>query len=112
MPIDFVRGLFDRLSGRVAAGIGGGSERAPQLLQLFTPNIVGPDRPALRVLIGGATLVGLAVAGAVALSSLMALLGALFGLYLLLTQVLGLELNIDPRAFVEEAQRYAAQARA
>lgn len=111
MPIDFVRGLFDRFTGRVAAGLGGGGEGRPQLLQLFTPNIVGPDRPGLRLLVGGATVVGIALAGTVALSSLMALLGALFGLYLLLTQVLGLELNVDPRAFVEEAQRYAAQAR-
>ena len=37
---------------------------------------------------------------------------ALFAVYALLTQVLGLELAVDPRAFVAEAQRYAAQARA
>jgi hypothetical protein len=38
----------------------------------------------------------------------MTLLGALFGIYLLLTQVLGLKLDVDPRSFVEEARRYAA----
>lgn len=99
MTIDFVRRLF-------------GTERptAP-LLQIFTPSIVGANRPATRLLVGGITVAGLAVAGAVALSSLLTLMAALFALYFLLTEVLGLSLDVDPRAFVAEAQRYAAQAR-
>jgi hypothetical protein len=99
MSLDFVRRLFRS------------EENAPSVLQLFTPNVVGPDRPAARLLLGGVTLVGLAVAGAVALSSFLALLGALLGIYFLLTQVLGLRLDFDPRSFMEEAQRYAASAK-
>jgi len=99
MPIEFVRRRFDR------------SKAKPQLMQLFTPNVVGPDRPATRLLLGGATAVGLVVAGVVALTSMAVLLGALFGIYLLLTEVLGLELDMDPRAFVAQAQKYAAQGR-
>jgi hypothetical protein len=100
MPIDFVRRLFS------------GSDEQPgsRVLQLFTPAVVGSDRPALRLVVGGITLAGIAVAGAVALSSMLTLIGAILGLYLLLTQVLGLELDFDPRAFVEEARRAAARA--
>jgi hypothetical protein len=98
MPIEFVRRLF-RPAG----------ESAPSVLQLFTPNVVGPDRPGLRMFVGGLTLVGLAGASLLAITSILTLLGALLGIYLLLTQVLGLELDIDPRAFVEEARRYAAR---
>ena len=101
MALEFVRHFF-----RIRHGDG-----APLALSLFTPNVIGPDRPALRVVVGGVTVLGLMAAGAVALSSLLTLLGALFGIYLLLTQVLGLQLDLDPRAFVEEAQRYAASAR-
>ena len=100
MSIDFVRRMFSaRASG----------EAAPSVLQLFTPNIVSPERPGLRLFVGGITLLGLGAASLVALSSLMTLIGALLGIYLLLTQVLGLELDLDPRAFVEEARRYAAR---
>jgi hypothetical protein len=85
-----------------------GQGDAPPLLQVFTPSVVAADRPGLRLFVGGLTLVGLAVGGAIVMASLMTLLGALFGIYLLLTQVLGLKLDVDPRSFVEEARRYAA----
>jgi hypothetical protein len=85
---------------------------SPGVLQLFTPNIVGPDKPGLRLVVGGLTLVGLGVASMLAISSFLTMLGAIAGIYLLLTQVLGLELDFDPRAFVEEARRYAAAAQA
>ncbi len=97
MSLDFVRRLFQTEGD------------APPLLQLFTPSGVGPDRPAIRLLVGGVTLAGLAVGALVAMSSLLTLLGALFGIYLLLTQVLGLRLDVDPRSFMEEARRYARQ---
>jgi len=100
MALDFVRRLFS------------GSDERPgsRVLQLFTPSVVGPERPGLRLVVGGMTLAGIAVAGAVALSSMLTLIGAILGLYLLLTQVLGIELDFDPRAFVEEARRAAARA--
>lgn len=97
MALDFVRRMF------------GLEESSTPMLQLFTPSIVGADRPATRLLVGGITVAGLAVAGAVALSSMLTLFAALFALYFLLTQVLGLSLDVDPRAFVAEAQRYAAR---
>jgi hypothetical protein len=98
MSLDFVRRMF-----RIGDDAG-----ESHVLQLFTPNIVDPGRPGLRLFVGGLTLVGLGCASLVAISSLLTLIGALFGIYLLLTQVLGLKLDVDPRAFVEEAQRYAA----
>src|SRR3569832_2479823 len=100
MALDFVRRLFS-----------GSDEKAgSRVLQLFTPSGVGPERPALRLVVGGMTLAGIAVAGVVALTSMLTLIGAILGLYLLLTQVLGIELDFDPRAFVEEARRAAARA--
>lgn len=101
MALDFVRKLFT----------GSSEKRGPSLLQLATP-VIGTERPLVRMIIGGVTLVGVAVAGALALSSFTICVLALFAVYALLTQVLGLELAVDPRAFVAEAQRYAAQARA
>jgi hypothetical protein len=103
MALDFVRKLFagTRQEGPVSS-----------LLQLATPSVVGAERPLVRVLVGGITIVGAVVAGTIALSSFTICLAALFALYYLLTEVLGLELAVDPRAFVAEAQRYAAQARA
>ena len=98
MAIEFIKRLFMRSDGR------------PTLMQIFTPNVVGPDRPVTRLLVAGVTVAGLAIAGTVAMTSLLALLGALFALYFLLNQVLGIELDMDPRAFVAEAQRYATAA--
>lgn len=102
MALDFVRRLFR----------GSAEHGRASLLQLATPSVIGADRPLVRVVVGGLTLIGVAVAGAIALSSFTMCILALFAIYALLTQVLGLELAVDPRAFVAEAQRYAAQARA
>lgn len=98
MALEFIKRLFGR------------SEDRPSIVQVLTPSVVGPDRPATRLLVAGVTVVGLAIAGSIALTSLVTLVGALLALYFLLNQVLGIELDMDPKAFVAQAQRYAAQA--
>ncbi|MEO6953966.1 MAG: hypothetical protein ABI321_19345 [Polyangia bacterium] len=98
--LDFVRRLF----------AGSASEETTRpLLQLFTPQVVGTDKPAVRFLVGGLTVIGIAVAGTLAVGSLAILFAALAALYFLATEILGLQLDVDPRAFVAEAQKYAAR---
>lgn len=98
--LDFVRRLFDSAASK---------ESTRPLLQLFTPAVVGADRPAVRFLVGGLTVIGIAVAGTLAVGSLTLLFAALAALYFLVTEVLGLRLDVDPRAIVAEAQKYAAR---
>jgi hypothetical protein len=100
-PLTFFRRLFGRDAGP------GGSN----VLQLFTPNVAASSSPGTKLALAGATMLGLAVSGAVALGALVTLMLALGAIYFLLTQVLGLELDVDPRAFVARAQQYAAQGR-
>src|SRR5262245_44059739 len=89
-----------------------GSDDNRDLIQVFTPQMAGGvGGPGTKLALAAATVTGLAVAGAVALGSLLTLLLALGALYFLLTQVLGIRLDMDPRAFVEQAQRYAQQSR-
>jgi hypothetical protein len=85
--------------------------RQDDVIQLFTPQAASGRGPGTRLALAGATVVGLATAGAVALGSLVMLLLALGAIYFLLTQVLGLKLDVDPRAFVERAQQYAQYSR-
>ncbi len=99
-PFDFLKGLL----GREARPPG-------QVLQLFTPQVAAGRSTGTRLALAGLTAVGLAGAGLVAVGSLAILMLALGALYYLLTQVLGLELDVDPRLFVERAQQYAASAR-
>jgi len=87
-PFDWVRRLLS------------GSEQRSPMMQIFTPQVVG-----------GGTLGALALAGAVAIGALGTLFLALGAIYFLVTQVLGIRLDIDPETFVAQAQRYAEQAR-
>ncbi len=81
------------------------------MLQIFTPTVVSERGVGTRLALAGATAFGLLGAGALALGSLVMLLVALGAIYFLLTQVLGLKLDVDPRAFVERAQQYAQYSR-
>ena len=99
--LDFVRRLFRESTPEVTR----------PLLQLFTPAVVGADKPAVRFFVGGLTVIGIAVAGTLAAGSFAILFAALAALYFLVTDVLGLKLDVDPRAFVAEAQKYAARGR-
>jgi hypothetical protein len=86
--------------------LGNKSER-PAVMQIFTPEAAAERGPATRVVLAGVSLLGLAGAATIALGSLLGLLAAVGFIYFLLTQVLGVKLDVDPRAFVERAQAYA-----
>jgi hypothetical protein len=81
------------------------------MLQLLTPQLATASAGGrtVRLLLAGVTVSSILLSSIVALGALGLLLSALFVLYFLLTKVLGLRLDVDPSAFVAEAQRYAAQ---
>jgi hypothetical protein len=61
----------------------------------------------IRLVVAGLTVGTLAVSGLVAVAAMGALLAAIGVMYFLVTEVLGLRLDIDPNAFLAHAQRYA-----
>jgi hypothetical protein len=82
------------------------------MLQLFTPETDGGGllgRPAVRLVLAGLTLGGLAISSLVAIGALGALFAALGAIYFLVTEVLGIRLDFDPQAFVAQAREYARQ---
>jgi hypothetical protein len=87
------------------------SPQQGNVIQIFTPQVAGRRGTGTKLALAGATVLGLAVASAVALGSFLLLLVALGAIYFLVTQVLGVRLDVDPRAFVERAQQYAAYSR-
>ncbi len=88
-----------------------GDGRRDDVIQIFTPMAAAERGAGTKLVLAGATVLGLTVAGVTAIGSLLTLLLALGAIYFLLTQVLGIRLDVDPRAFVERAQQYAAHAR-
>ena len=98
MALGFLRRFFPR-------------EKQNDVLQVFTPQIAADRGTGTKLALAGATVLGLALAGVVAFGALVTLMLALGAIYFLLTQVLGLELDVDPRAFFARAQQYANQAR-
>lgn len=95
-----VRSMFDVLRDRVKAwwdSLDIEDENGPRGLTHFRPmDAAGLPRPIQQVLAIGA-LAAILVAGGVALVSLSALLVSVFAIYLLVTEVLGLDFEIDPR---------------
>jgi hypothetical protein len=87
----------------------GRDERQASMLQLLTPQVAAERGTATKLVLAGATVAGLAVAGVVAIGSMLTLLLAIGAIYFLLTEVLGIRLDVDPRAFVQRAQEYARQ---
>jgi hypothetical protein len=85
--------------------------RPDNVIQIFTPEAASHRSAGLRIALAGATFVGLGLAGLVAVSSLLLMLVAVGTIYFLVTQVLGVRLDVDPRAFVERAQQYSQYAR-
>jgi hypothetical protein len=81
--------------------------RSDNVLQIFTPQAASQRGAGTKVVLAGATVLGIALAGAVALGSMIMMLVAVGTIYFLITQVLGVRLDVDPRAFVERAQQYA-----
>lgn len=66
------------------------------------------EQPSNRLAVAGATVVGLVVASALALGSLFTLAISLGVIYFLLTEVLGIRLELDPRNLWSRAQQYAS----
>jgi hypothetical protein len=99
-------GILRRLFGRGEAN--GTSDNRHHVIQILTPTAASGRSIGSRVALAGATVAGLVVAAGVALGALAMLFLALGAIYFLLTQVLGIKLDLDPRQFVERAQQYAA----
>jgi len=97
--------FFRRLFGR------DGDAPGRDVLQIFTPQVAAQSSTGTKLALAGATVLGLAISGVVAVGALVTLMLALGAIYFLLTEVLGLQLDVDPQAFVARAQQYAAQAR-
>jgi hypothetical protein len=84
-----------------------GQDRNNNVLQIFTPTIAAERSAGTRLVLAGATIMGLGVFSAIALGAFVTLLLALGAIYFLVTQVLGIRLDVDPRIIVQRAQEYA-----
>src|SRR5438093_639431 len=88
----------------------GGGGKAGRVLALFSPPVVRDRNPIVRLAVAGGTVAGILVAGAIGLGALTALLAVIGVISFLSTQVLGLQVNVDPAAFYHTMQRQAAAA--
>ena len=95
LPFSFLR----RLLGRPANS---------DVIQIFTPMAASERSPSTRLVLATASIFGLGIASAIALSAFVTLMLALGAIYFLVTQVLGIRLDVDPRIIVQRAQEYAA----
>jgi hypothetical protein len=95
---DWVRRIF-QLRGEPRPPKGGG------MLALLTPPRASGQPLVVRLLLAGGTLAGLGIASAIGLCAFAVLMFAVAAIYFLATQVLGLRINFDPRAFYEHVQR-------
>ena len=80
------------------------------VLALLTPEAARHQNIALRFALAGGTAFGLGVAALIGVAAMAALIFALAAIYFLSTQVLGLKVDIDPKAFYEQVQRQARTA--
>lgn len=80
----------------------------PGVLTLFTPPAAHDQNVLVRLALGGGALATLAVFGAIGAAAFITLMLAIGVMYFLATHVLGLKLQVDPRAFYEHVQRQAA----
>ena len=99
-PLAFLKRLFSR-----------DGDQGDDVIQMFTPQIASERSTGTKIALAGATVLALAGAGAVAFGALLMLFVAVGAIYFLLTQVLGIRLDVDPRAFVQRAQEYAQHSR-
>jgi hypothetical protein len=84
-----------------------GQQRDNNVLQIFTPTIVADRSVGTRLVLAGATVMGLGIFTAIALGAFVTLLLALGAIYFLVTQVLGIRLDVDPQVIMQRAQEYA-----
>jgi hypothetical protein len=80
----------------------------PGMLTLLTPTVARDRNLAVRLALAGGTLVGIAVAGVIGMTAFIQLMLAIGAIWFLATQVLGLKIDLDPRALYEQVQRQAA----
>ena len=80
---------------------------APEVAVAAATPPIEVEQPTNRLAVATATVVGLVVASALALGSRVALAMALAVIYYLLTDVLGIRLELDPRTLWNRAQQYA-----
>jgi hypothetical protein len=78
------------------------------VIQIFTPTMVSERSAGTRLALATVSIFGLGVASAIALGAFVTLMLALGAIYFLVTQVLGIRLDVDPRIIVQRAQEYAA----
>jgi hypothetical protein len=78
------------------------------VIQIFTPMVASQRSPGTRLALATASIFGLGIASAIAVSAFVTLMLALGAIYFLVTQVLGIRLDVDPRIIVQRAQEYAA----
>jgi hypothetical protein len=78
------------------------------VIQIFTPTAASERSAGTRLALASATIFGLGIASVIALSAFITLMLALGAIYFLVTQVLGVRLDVDPRIIVQRAQEYAA----
>ena len=105
-PWSWVRAVYAQGMSAAATRASSGGQR--EVISLLVPAAARGLHPALRVVVAGATALGLVGAGALGVVSLAGLLCALAIFYFLSREVLGLEIDVDPRAFYERVQRQAA----
>ena len=82
--------------------------RSAAIFQLLTPQQAEGRGPITRALLTGATVGLFAVGLLTALHAATVLLAALGLLYFLMTQILGIKLDVDPRLMVQEARKKAS----
>lgn len=100
-PLTFLRRLLSQLGDKTS-----GSD----VMQIFTPTMVSQRSAGTRLVLASATIAGLGVFTGIAMGAFITLILALGAIYFLVTQVLGIELDVDPRVIVQRAQEYAAAA--
>lgn len=80
-------------------------DEGKQVIALLTPQSARGQGLVKRVVLVGGTVLGLAMAGALGLVAFAALMFAVSAIYYLATQVLGLKIDVDPRAIYEQMRR-------
>src|SRR5262245_9743997 len=109
---DAVSSLGSTVMGQVRgassqSGQAGDGPSAKGIIALVTPKAAEGHGRTVQAIMAGGTLAALTAAGAIAATAIAWLVAALAAIYFLLTRVLGLELELDPEAFMKNMQQPA-----
>jgi hypothetical protein len=80
----------------------------PRFLQVVTPPAAAQRSVGTRLALAGGTVLALAVAGSIAVGAFSVLLVAMAAIYFLVTQVLGIRIDVDPEVLMRQAREAAA----